>query len=116
MLEEYGFEPHMARPLQCKAIASARLKNDKAGAAIGAQLLRAGLLPEAWIAPPEIPSCGPCHRRRPGAHRRRGKKIATTAIARKLLTRVYRLLTDASAAVSPASGEAASPGRARVFA
>ena len=27
--------------------------------------------------------------------RRRGKKIATTAIARKLLTRAYHLLTDA---------------------
>jgi len=30
------------------------LKNDKAGAAILAQLLRAGLLPEAWIAPPAV--------------------------------------------------------------
>jgi Transposase len=39
-------------PLQCKAIASARLKNDKVDAAILAQLLRADLLPEAWIAPP----------------------------------------------------------------
>ena len=29
LLEGYGFGPHMARPLQCKAIASARLKNDK---------------------------------------------------------------------------------------
>src|SRR6266700_2996042 len=25
----YGFEPHMVHPLQCKAIASARLKDDK---------------------------------------------------------------------------------------
>ena len=31
LLEDYGFEPHMVHPLQCKAIASARLKNDKAG-------------------------------------------------------------------------------------
>ena len=29
LLEGYGFEPHMVHPLQCKAIASARLKNDK---------------------------------------------------------------------------------------
>ena len=29
LLEDYGFEPHMVHPLQCKAIASARLKNDK---------------------------------------------------------------------------------------
>ena len=54
LLEGYGFEPHMVHPLQCKAIASARLKNDKVDAAILAQLLRADLLPEAWIAPPEV--------------------------------------------------------------
>src|SRR6478736_9715625 len=54
LLEGYGFEPHMVHPLQCKAIASARLKNDKVDAAILAQLLRAGLLPEAWIAPPPV--------------------------------------------------------------
>ena len=41
-------------PSRCKAIASARLKNDKAGAEILAQLLRADLLPEAWIAPPAV--------------------------------------------------------------
>src|SRR5438552_7302012 len=54
LLEDYGFEPHLVHPLQCKAIASARLKNDKVDAAILAQLLRAGLLPEAWIAPPPV--------------------------------------------------------------
>jgi transposase len=54
LLADYGFEPHLVHPLQCKAIASARLKNDKAGAAILAQLLRADLLPEAWIAPPAV--------------------------------------------------------------
>ncbi len=54
LLEGYGFEPHMVHPLQCKAIASARLKNDKVDAATLAQLLRADLLPEAWIAPPAV--------------------------------------------------------------
>jgi len=54
LLEDYGFDPHLVHPPRCKAIASARLKNDKAGAAILAQLLRAGLLPEAWIAPPRV--------------------------------------------------------------
>jgi transposase len=54
LLEDYGFEPHMVHPLRCKAIASARLKNDKVDAAILAQLLRADLLPEAWIAPPKV--------------------------------------------------------------
>jgi transposase len=54
LLEDYGFETHLVHPLRCKAIASARLKNDKVDAAILAQLLRADLLPEAWIAPAEV--------------------------------------------------------------
>jgi transposase len=54
LLEDYGFDPHMVHPLRCKAIASARLKNDKVDAAILAQLLRADLLPEAWIAPQPV--------------------------------------------------------------
>src|SRR2546430_14258982 len=54
LLEDYGFEAHLVHPLRCKAIASARLKNDRVDAAILAQLLRADLLPEAWIAPPEV--------------------------------------------------------------
>ena len=54
LLADYGFGAHLVHPLRCKAIASARLKNDKVNAAILAQLLRADLLPEAWIAPPEV--------------------------------------------------------------
>ena len=54
LLEDYGFDPHLVHPLRCKAIASARLKNDKVDAAILAQLLRADLLPEAWIAPAQV--------------------------------------------------------------
>jgi len=54
LLEDYGFDPHLVHPLRCKAIASARLKNDKVDAAILAQLLRADLLREAWIAPAEV--------------------------------------------------------------
>src|SRR5205809_5171027 len=54
LVEDHGFDPHLVHPLRCKAIASARLKNDKVDAAILAQLLRADLLPEAWIAPPEV--------------------------------------------------------------
>src|ERR671929_84764 len=54
LLEDYGFEPHLVHPLRCKAIASARLKNDKVDARTLAQLLRADLLPEAWIAPQQV--------------------------------------------------------------
>src|SRR6266702_8112144 len=54
LLEDYGFDPHLVHPLRCKAIASARLKNDKVDARTLAQLLRADLLPEAWIAPQPV--------------------------------------------------------------
>jgi transposase len=54
LLEELELEPHLVHPSRCKAIAAARLKNDKVDAATLAQLLRADLLPEAWIAPQEI--------------------------------------------------------------
>ena len=54
LLEGYGFDPHLVHPSRCKAIASARLKNNKVDAEILAQLLRADLLPEAWIAPPAV--------------------------------------------------------------
>jgi transposase len=43
--------------------------------------------------------------------RRRGKKIATTAIARKLLTRAYHLLTDAtSSGGTKPGGDRQAPG------
>jgi transposase len=51
LLEELELEPHLVHPSRCKAIAAARLKNDKVDARTLAQLLRADLLPEAWIAP-----------------------------------------------------------------
>src|SRR5205809_8115984 len=54
LLEDYGFDPHVVHALRCKAIASWRLKNDKVDAAILSQLLRADLLPEAWIAPQPV--------------------------------------------------------------
>jgi transposase len=54
LLDDYGYQPHLVHPTRCKAIASARLKNDKVDAATLAQLLRADLLPEAWIAPPSV--------------------------------------------------------------
>jgi transposase len=48
--------------------------------------------------------------------KRRGKKIATTAIARKLLTRAYHLLTASTGGEPAQPGGAAGPGRARVSA
>ena len=54
MLEDAGFELHLAHPLRTRAIAAARVKTDAVDAAMLAQLLRAGLLPEAYIAPREL--------------------------------------------------------------
>jgi transposase len=53
LLEELQLEAHLAHPKGCKAIASARLKNDRVDARILAHLLRTDLLPEAWLAPRE---------------------------------------------------------------
>lgn len=54
LLDEVGLEVHMAHASRCKAIASARLKNDRVDARTLAHLLRAELLAEAWIPPKEI--------------------------------------------------------------
>jgi transposase len=51
LLEHEGRELHLAHPLRTKAIASARVKTDAVDARTLAQLLRADLLPEAYIAP-----------------------------------------------------------------
>ena len=54
LLDDYGYQPHLVHPTRGTAIASARLTNERVDAAILAQLLRADLLPEAWIAPPQV--------------------------------------------------------------
>jgi transposase len=51
VLEEAGYELHLAHPLRTKAIASARVKTDSVDALTLAHLLRTDLLPEAYIAP-----------------------------------------------------------------
>jgi transposase len=53
-LEDAGFDLHLAHPLRTRAIAAARVKTDAVDARTLAQLLRAGLLPEAYIAPREL--------------------------------------------------------------
>src|ERR1700746_2396180 len=54
LLADGGFDAHLVHPLRCKAIASARLKNDKVDAAILGQLLRAGRPPQPWLAPAKV--------------------------------------------------------------
>jgi transposase len=54
LLEDAGFDVHLAHPLRTRAIAAARVKTDAVDARTLAHLLRSGLLPEAYIAPPEL--------------------------------------------------------------
>ena len=84
LCEDLGMEPHMAHPFRCKAIASARLKNDKVDARTLAHLLRTDLLPEAWIAPPEVRDLRALLR-----HRARLVRLSTS-----LKTRIHAVLAD----------------------
>jgi transposase len=54
LLEDAGYDVHLAHPLRVRAIAAARVKTDAVDAPTLAHLLRTGLLPEAYIAPPEL--------------------------------------------------------------
>jgi transposase len=54
VLEEAGYELHLAHPLRTKAIAAARVKTDAVDARTLAHLLRTDLLPEAYVAPREL--------------------------------------------------------------
>jgi transposase len=53
-LESLGCDVVLSNPLQTKAIASARIKNDKVDSRVLADLLRTNLLPTAYIQPREI--------------------------------------------------------------
>ena len=84
LLEELELEPHLVHPSRCKAIASARLKNDKVDAATLAQLLRADLLPEAWIAPQPVRELRALLRHR----------AALVRLSTSLKNRVHAVLAD----------------------
>jgi len=54
LLEDAGYDIHLAHPLRTRAIAAARVKTDAVDARTLAHLLRADLLPEAYVAPREL--------------------------------------------------------------
>jgi transposase len=54
LLGQAGYDTHLAHPLRTRAIAAARVKTDAVDAKTLAHLLRTGLLPEAYIASPEL--------------------------------------------------------------
>jgi transposase len=54
LLEDAGYDLHLAHPLRTRAIAAARVKTDAVDARTLAHLLRTDLLPEAYVAPREL--------------------------------------------------------------
>jgi transposase len=54
LLQEAGYELHLAHPLRTKPAASARVKNNAVDARTLAHPLRTWLLPEAYVAPREL--------------------------------------------------------------
>jgi len=101
LLEDYGFAPHLVHPSRCKAIASARLKNDKVDAAILGQLLRADLLPEAWIAPAPVRQLRALLRHR----------VALVRLRTRLRNRIHAIVADYGYD-RPGGGYWTGPGRA----
>jgi len=100
LLEEMDLEPHLAHPAACKAIAFARLKNDRVDARTLAHLLRADLLPEGWIAPRPVRELRLLLRHRAGLIR-----LRTT-----VKSRIRAVLADRGIAAPAALWEG--PGRA----
>jgi transposase len=54
LLTAAGIPTTLAHPLKLRAIAEAKLKNDKVDARMLAHLLRTGLVPAAYVAPPAV--------------------------------------------------------------
>lgn len=74
----------MSHPVLTKAIANARVKNDAIDAKTLAQLLRTGMLPEAWMAPPEVRE----------ARRLIRMRVSLTRMRSRLKAQVHALLAE----------------------
>lgn len=90
LLADAGIEAHMAHPLATKAISSGRVKNDAVDARTLAHLLRTNLLPEAWIAPPEVRD----------ARRLVRMRVSLVRIRSRLKSQVHAICADAGVPVS----------------
>src|SRR6266536_1903287 len=144
LLEGLQLQPHLVHPSRCKAIASARLKNDKVDAQTLARsscarvcCRRRGSRPSrsatcdrkvrhghitkqgsVWVGWILQEAAQRAKTQPPFAHtyaqiaHRRGRQIATVAIARRLLARCFHILTE----LEEPTSEKATTGRARITA
>ena len=110
--QDAGYELHLAHPMRTKAIASARVKTDAVDARTLAQLLRADLLPEAYIAPRQLRDLGDLLRHRVALTRMRSalKNRVSAILAKQGIQRPY---SDLSAPAGCASWPSSSCVRAR---
>jgi len=99
-LAELGVPAHMAHPLATKAVSSARVKNDSVDAKTLAHLLRTNLLPEGWIAPPEVRE----------ARRLVRMRSALVRMRAKLKAQVHALLGEDMTAIEAELGRATRDG------
>jgi transposase len=84
LLEELELEPHLVHPSRCKAIASARLKNDKVDAATLAQLLRLSCCRRPGSPPSKSGICGTCW----------GHRAALVRLSTSCKNRIHAVLAD----------------------
>src|SRR5258708_13851148 len=84
LLEDAGYEIHLAHPLRTRAIPAARVKTDAVAARTLAHLLRADLLPEAYLAPRERRDLRSLLRHR----------VALTAMRSPLKNRLHAILAN----------------------
>jgi transposase len=91
VLQDAGYELHLAHPMRTKAIASARVKTDAVDARTLAQLMRANLLPEAYIAPRALRDLRDLLRHRVAMTRMRAalKNRAGSILAKQGIKRPY---------------------------
>lgn len=88
LLEQLGHHPVLSNPKQTKAIAAAKLKNDRVDAELLALLLRADLLPRVWIPPAALREARELLRHRIGLVwlRTRTKNALQSLVARRNLS------------------------------
>jgi transposase len=103
LLEDAGYELHLAHPFRTRAIAAARVKTDAVDARTLAWLLRADLLPEAYIAPRALRDLRALLRQR----------IALTQMRSALKCRVHASLL-ATHGIQPRHSDLFGQGRRRV--
>ena len=90
LLEDYGFEAHLVHPLRCKAIASARLKNDKGRRGDPGAAAARPPAAQAWIAPANVRADGV------GLYQMIGVRHGQSACMRRIVVSRWQLITPSS--------------------